>query len=62
MKNKNFSEYRHKDYHIPRTLREAYGWEPPLYVEEKEVFTPTVIASVVVCCMAAVYAVVLWVI
>jgi len=34
MNYKHFSEYRHKDYHIPRSMREAYGWEPPLYVCE----------------------------
>jgi len=33
---KPFSEYRDKDYHIPRTMREAYGYEPVLYVQTEK--------------------------
>lgn len=29
-----FSEYREKDYHVPRSIREAYGWDAPLWVDE----------------------------
>ena len=31
-----FSEYRHKDYVTPRSLKEIYGYEPHLHVEEQE--------------------------
>jgi hypothetical protein len=27
-----FSEYRHHDYRTPRSVKEAYGWDAPLYV------------------------------
>jgi len=30
---KKFTEYRFKDYHTPRSMREAYGFDAPLYVE-----------------------------
>lgn len=33
MNYRHFSEYRHKDYHTPRSMKEAYGWDAPLYVE-----------------------------
>ena len=32
---KPFSEYRHKDYMTPRSLKEAYGRDVDLYVEEE---------------------------
>lgn len=32
---KFFSEYRESDYRIARSMREAYGYEPVLYVEEE---------------------------
>lgn len=32
---KFFSEYRHKDYRTPRSMREAYGYEPVLYEERR---------------------------
>lgn len=33
---KPFSEYRHKDYVTPRSMKEAYGHEPVLYTDEEE--------------------------
>lgn len=39
MKMKNnlfFSEFRSKDYRIPRSMREAYGYEATLWVEEPD--------------------------
>jgi len=35
-KAKYFTEFRHKDYYTPRSMREAYGFEPMLYVREKK--------------------------
>lgn len=32
---KPFSEYRHKDYVTPRSMKEVYGHEPVLYTEEE---------------------------
>ena len=34
MRDRFFSEHRDKDYHLPRSMREAYGYEATLYVEE----------------------------
>lgn len=34
--NKFFTEYRPHDYHVPRSMKEAYGWDAPLYVEEEQ--------------------------
>jgi hypothetical protein len=48
MRNRHFTEYRHKDYYIPRSMREAYGWEPPLYVEEESVEAGVVVGVVVI--------------
>lgn len=31
-----FTEYRASDYRIARSMKEAYGWDAPLYVEESE--------------------------
>ena len=31
-----FSEFRPKDYRVPRSLREAYGYEPVLYEQEPD--------------------------
>jgi hypothetical protein len=36
MKEKFFSEYRAKDYRMARSMREAYGYEPVLYVHEEK--------------------------
>jgi len=33
---KPFSEYRHKDYVTPRSMKEAYGHDPVLYTVEEE--------------------------
>ena len=37
MKAHHFTEYRHKDYRIPRSMKEAYGWDAPLWIEEDPV-------------------------
>lgn len=34
--NKFFTEYRSQDYRIPRSMREAYGWDAPLHVDKEE--------------------------
>jgi len=31
-----FSEYRPHDYRLPRSMREAYGYEPVLYVQDDD--------------------------
>jgi hypothetical protein len=65
MKTKFFTEYRHKDYVTPRSMKEAYGWEPPLYVEEDAgVFEGAVVVSyaVVVCSLFSVVALYVWLI
>lgn len=36
MKTHHFTEYRHKDYRTPRSVKEAYGWDAPLHVEERQ--------------------------
>lgn len=36
MNEKYFSEYRDKDYRMPRSTREAYGYEPTLWVVVEE--------------------------
>lgn len=33
---KMFTEFRASDYRIARSMKEAYGWDAPLYVEENE--------------------------
>lgn len=33
---KMFTEFRASDYRIARSMKEAYGWDAPLYVEESE--------------------------
>jgi hypothetical protein len=38
MKEKFFTEYRDKDYRIARSMKELYGYEPLLYVEEDKGF------------------------
>lgn len=41
-----FSEYRHKDYIVPRSMKEAYGRQVNLYIPpEKRDYSPVVIAS-----------------
>ncbi len=37
----NFSEYRRKDYVVPRSMKEAYGKDVQLYVEEESKITKT---------------------
>ena len=37
----NFSEYRRKDYVVPRSMKEAYGRDVQLYVEEESKVTKT---------------------
>jgi len=37
----NFSEYRHKDYVVPRSMKEAYGRDVQLCVEEESKVTKT---------------------
>jgi len=29
-----FSEYRQHDYRTPRSMRECYGWDAPLYIDD----------------------------
>lgn len=41
-----FSEYREKDYRLPRSLKEAYGYEPAVYVEQEKSFFQRVVARV----------------
>jgi len=33
---KMFTEFRASDYRIARSMKEAYGWDAPLYVKEAE--------------------------
>lgn len=33
---KHFSQYRPSDYRTARSMKELYGWDAPLYVEEPE--------------------------
>ena len=37
----NFSEYRRKDYVVPRSMKEAYGRDVQLHVEEESKVTKT---------------------
>jgi hypothetical protein len=62
MNKRFFTEYRHKDYVTPRSMKEAYGWEPPLYVEEKSVDAGVVAGAVVVCSLFSVVALYVWLI
>jgi hypothetical protein len=62
MNERFFSEYREKDYHTARSLREVYGWEPPLYVEEKDVEADVIAGTVVVCSLFSVVALYVWLI
>jgi len=36
MNERFFSGFREKDYHIARSMRELYGYEPVLYVEKEQ--------------------------
>lgn len=36
MNERYFSQFRPKDYQTPRSIREAYGWDAPLFVEQAE--------------------------
>ena len=55
-----FTEFRHKDYHTPRSMREAYGFEPMLYVEESPRYlTPVLACYFLIMFVVLVYAVVL---
>lgn len=36
MRERFFTEYRDKDYRMPRSTREAYGYEPTLWVVVEE--------------------------
>ena len=36
MKNRHFSAYRTGDYRTARSMKELYGYEPPLYVVEEK--------------------------
>lgn len=62
---KPFSEYREKDYRLPRSTKEAYGYDPVLYTYEKERdFISTSFALVVllvVLLLSAAFAAFLWV-
>jgi hypothetical protein len=60
-KAKYFTEFRHKDYYTPRSMREAYGFEPMLYVQEKkkEYLTATLLCYVAIVIIVVIYAVVL---
>jgi hypothetical protein len=33
---KMFTEFRDSDYRMARSMKEAYGWDAPLYVKEAE--------------------------
>lgn len=44
--NRFFTEYREKDYRLPRSLKEAYGYEPAVYVEQEKSFIQRLIAKV----------------
>ena len=33
---KMFSKFRPSDYRMARSMKEAYGWDAPLHVEESE--------------------------
>ena len=33
---KMFTEFRASDYRMARSMKEAYGWDAPLYVKEAE--------------------------
>ena len=51
---KKFTEYRAHDYRVPRSMKEAYGRDVPLFIEEKPVFDKTdVIVSLLLVGIAA---------
>jgi hypothetical protein len=51
---KKFTEYRAHDYRVPRSMKEAYGRDVPLFIEEKPVFDKTdVIVSILLMGIAA---------
>jgi len=33
---RHFSEYRQHDYRTPRSMRECYGWDAPLCVDDDD--------------------------
>jgi hypothetical protein len=43
MKHRHFTEYRDSDYRIARSMKELYGWDAPLYVEEEPTETGVVV-------------------
>lgn len=59
----HFSAYRAKDYRLPRSMREAYGYDPVLYEYEEKKFElpPVVIGVLVVAWLSAMYMVGLYV-
>jgi len=64
MNEKFFSEHRPHDYRLPRSMREAYGYEPVLYEEERKKFelNPVVAVLCVVAWLTALYWAVLFVV
>lgn len=48
MRHRHFTEYRDSDYRIARSMKELYGWDAPLYVEEESVEAGVVVGVVVI--------------
>lgn len=59
---KPFSEYREKDYRLPRSTKEAYGYDPVLYTDEEPPtdYVALVVLFVIVLLFAAYAVYVLW--
>jgi hypothetical protein len=59
-RHRHFTEFRDKDYRIARSMKEAYGFEPMLYVEESPRYlTPVLACYFLIMFVVLVYAVVL---
>jgi len=43
MKPKHFSEFRPNDYRTPRSMKDAYGWDARIYVEEESSWRPVLL-------------------
>lgn len=54
---KYFTEFRDKDYRLPRSMREAYGYDPVIYdaTPTKFELPPTIIGILVVAWLSVVY-------
>lgn len=62
MRNRHFAEYRASDYRTARSMKELYGYEPPLYVMEKDSELDVVVGVAVVGLLFIAAALFVWVI